>query len=330
MQPASCLAWFSALLFPDGLKPHTRFAWLARYVYETNPEFSSAFSNDCPWLPMTAPYLKPPALATLSFHAWLAYALQVWYTNSNIKLSKLHLFLTVVHNGFSHLRKNHKSKTRFLTVQRGYHGDTFGAMSVCDPVRGMHSLFKGVLAEHIFANPPRRCADSRHGVEIFPLMVGVIQTWGISCTWLCVCFTSCQRPFQSGTVPLQFGGVDLWQQLFDCDAKDWADGFEDDGFSGPGSIEDALHRHHDTIAAVIIEPVVQGAGGMRIYHPEYLRKLRKLCDELDVLLIFDETLGKMFEVILRSSGRSCSMFFVELTFDASFFRLKITFIYIKI
>lgn len=57
-------------------------------------------------------------------------------------------------------RKGQPSKNRFATVQRGYHGDTFGAMSVCDPVRGMHTLFKGALSEQLFADPPELCTDA--------------------------------------------------------------------------------------------------------------------------------------------------------------------------
>ena len=105
--------------------------------------------------------------------------------------------------------KGRPEKCRIATVQRGYHGDTFGAMSVCDPVRGMHTLFKGALAQQLFAEPPVLSTD-----------------------WTQVC---------------------------------------EDGFS---SMEALLKKNHDEVAAVIIEPVVQGAGGMRIYNPSYLRKLR--------------------------------------------------------
>ena len=113
-------------------------------------------------------------------------------------------------------------KNRLLTPRNGYHGDTFAAMSVCDPVNGMHSLFKHSMIQHFFAPAPQ----TKFG-----------QTWN-----------------QDDTAPLR----------------------------------DILEQHHASIAALILEPVVQGAGGMRIYHPEYLRACRKLCDEFDVLLICDE------------------------------------------
>ncbi|GAB7262143.1 adenosylmethionine--8-amino-7-oxononanoate transaminase [Dickeya ananatis] len=113
-------------------------------------------------------------------------------------------------------------RQRFLTLRHGYHGDTFGAMSVCDPDNSMHSLYQGYLPPHLFADAPR-------------------------------------------------GGFDQpWQQ-------------EDiSAFSA------LLQQHQREIAAVILEPIVQGAGGMRFYHPEYLRQVRQLCDQLGILLIADE------------------------------------------
>ena len=113
-------------------------------------------------------------------------------------------------------------KNKLLTVKHGYHGDTFAAMSVCDPVNGMHQLFANSINQHYFADAPQ----------------------------------------------IAFG--EEWQ------ANDIA------------PLEALFKAHHQEIAAFIIEPVVQGAGGMRIYHPQYLAECRKLCDRYKVLMIVDE------------------------------------------
>jgi len=118
--------------------------------------------------------------------------------------------------------KGQREKTKLLTIRHGYHGDTFGAMSVCDPVSGMHHLFSNMLPQHIFADAPPNGTDA-----------------------------------------------------------EWDDGQIAD-------FRQKIEQHQNTIAAVILEPVVQGAGGMRIYAPEFLRQVRKLCDTCDVLLIVDE------------------------------------------
>ena len=128
-------------------------------------------------------------------------------------------------------------KHRLATLRGGYHGDTFGAMSVCDPVTGMHGRFAGALARQLFVDRPRA------------------------------------RPGE----PL--------------DAEDI------------GQIERLLTARHDEIAAVILEPVAQGAGGMWFYAPEYLRHARALCDRFDVLLVFDE--------IATGFGRTGRMFACE-------------------
>ncbi|WGV99328.1 adenosylmethionine--8-amino-7-oxononanoate transaminase [Vibrio sp. YMD68] len=128
-------------------------------------------------------------------------------------------------------------KSKFLTLRDGYHGDTFAAMSVTDPDNSMHSLYKGFLPEHIFANSPK---------------------------------------------------TGYWQEWDETDLDDF---------------KLKLSEHHHDIAAVIMEPIVQGAGGMRIYHPEYLKGVRQLCDEYKVLLILDE--------IATGFGRTGKLFACE-------------------
>jgi len=128
-------------------------------------------------------------------------------------------------------------RRRLLTVRGGYHGDTFGAMAVCDPVGGMHSLFAGTLAEHVFAERP----------------------------------------------PDGFAaGLD----------ERWAAG-----------VSELFARHAHELAAAIVEPVVQGAGGMRFHAPDCVALLRRLCDEHGVLLVLDE--------IATGFGRTGAMFACE-------------------
>ncbi len=129
------------------------------------------------------------------------------------------------------------NKKRLLTIRGGYHGDTFGAMSVCDPINGMHALFAGALQEQLFAPRPQ----TRFGEALIA----------------------------GDTDPLR----------------------------------EQLNAHHPEIAAIILEPIVQGAGGMWFYSAEYLRAVKELCEEFDILLIADE--------IATGFGRTGKLFACE-------------------
>ncbi|HIB97086.1 MAG TPA: adenosylmethionine--8-amino-7-oxononanoate transaminase [Candidatus Thioglobus sp.] len=129
--------------------------------------------------------------------------------------------------------KGQSDKHKFITIRGGYHGDTFGAMSVCDPDNGMHHLFSGVLPKHYFVKSPSMVA--------------------------------------------------MDEALLD--------------------LEETLKAHSSNIAAMILEPVVQGAGGMRIYNPQYLIKAKTLCQQHQVLFILDE--------IATGFGRTGELFALE-------------------
>ena len=128
-------------------------------------------------------------------------------------------------------------KQKILTVKSGYHGDTFAAMSVCDPEGGMHTMFGELVTEQLFAPAPK---------------------------------------------------------------SSFSDAFDAEELQ---AITDIFENKHQQVAALLIEPIMQGAGGMRFYHPEYLSALRSLCDKHNVLLILDE--------IATGFGRTGKLFAVE-------------------
>ena len=128
-------------------------------------------------------------------------------------------------------------RNQFVTVRGGYHGDTYHAMSVCDPIGGMHSLFASSLPKYLFADRPK---------------IQFNQSWNES-------------------------------------------DFE--------SLRSLVIQHSKVVAAIVLEPIVQGAGGMYFYHPTYLRRVRELCDEVGCLLILDE--------IATGFGRSGRLFAME-------------------
>nr|WP_207626552.1 adenosylmethionine--8-amino-7-oxononanoate transaminase [Parendozoicomonas haliclonae] len=133
--------------------------------------------------------------------------------------------------------RDDERRSKLLTIRNGYHGDTIGAMAVCDPVNGMHSLFRGIMLEHVFVDSP----ECRFEDE-----------WD-----------------------------ERYIEEFAC----------------------TLKEHHRDLVGVIMEPVVQGAGGMRFYSPHYLRRVSELCKEYGILLILDE--------IATGFGRTGKLFACE-------------------
>ena len=133
--------------------------------------------------------------------------------------------------------KAQPSKVKMLSLRGGYHGDTFAAMSVCDPDTGMHHLFNDAVLKQLFTERP-----------------------------------SCR----------------------------FSDNFDQ---ASTDDLERMLSEHHHELAAITLEPIVQGAGGMWFYHPDYLKRVRELCDQFNVLLIADE--------IATGFGRTGKLFACE-------------------
>ncbi len=136
-----------------------------------------------------------------------------------------------------HQSQGDTKKTKFLSLEKGYHGDTLGTMSVCDPVTGMHTIFKDVLHKNLFAPSP-------------------------TCSY-----------------------NEKWNDKYIATCRD------------------IIEKNHEEIAAVILEPIVQGAGGMNIYSPKYLKTVKLLCEKYNLLLIFDE--------IATGFGRTGKLFAYE-------------------
>ena len=135
------------------------------------------------------------------------------------------------------LGKGHRNRNRFVSLMHGYHGDTFGAMAVCDPVNSMHTLYQGILPDNYFIKEPNALYD----------------------------------------MPFDPSELDELAELLAC--------------------------RGDTIAALILDPAVQGAGGIRFYHPRFVTGAKHLCSKAGVLLIADE--------IATGFGRTGKMFACE-------------------
>ena len=169
-------------------------------------------------------------------------------------------------------------KTRFVALQSGYHGDTFGAMSVCDPVNGMHATaFAANLMPHNITLPRPPC-DVRYSLSVLPDGSGGENSACHGCT----CH---RRSVENINNDNENNNNKAQQQPSSTPPYETYEQALEDACR---IMEDTLAQHADTTAAVICEPLVQGAGGMRFYDVRYLQRLRAACSAHDVLLICDE------------------------------------------
>lgn len=171
---------------------------------------------------------------------------------------------------------------KFATIRAGYHGDTWHAMSVCDPVTGMHSLFsKGLATQYFLPQPssrfPSACVDSSESFSKEQTLNDQVSSDQVSS--------------QSNSTNWP-SNKNLTSALYES--------FNPEDMQ---PLRELLAARGHEIAALILEPIVQGAGGMYFYHPEYLRQARVLCQKYGVLLIFDE--------IATGFGRTGKMFAAE-------------------
>ncbi|VAW69500.1 Adenosylmethionine-8-amino-7-oxononanoate aminotransferase, partial [hydrothermal vent metagenome] len=216
--------------------------WSAIHGYN-HPEMNQAIKNQLDEMShvMFGGLTHPPAVALAETLLRITpdTLTSVFFSDSGSVSVEVAMKMAIQYWNDKQAPKQAPGKQLFLTVRNGYHGDTFGAMSVSDPDTGMHSLFSSALTQQLFIAAP--------------------------------------------TSPLNEP----------CNASDLH------------NLRHALETNHAQLAAFIIEPIVQGTGGMRFYSADFLNQARALCDEFNVLLIFDE--------IATGFGRTGKLFACEYT-----------------
>lgn len=226
--------------------------WCCNLGYQI-PAITQALKDQVDKLPhvMFAGFTHDPAINLgKKLLSLLPFMEHIFYADSGSVASEISLKMALQYQR----AQGRINRTNFLTIRSGYHGDTWNAMSVCDPA-GMHTVFGGAMQQRIFACNP-------------------------------------QSPFPGSIV----GSKERPQYANNQDLEHFNEQDLDD-------IKNKLESNENSIAAVILEPIVQGAGGMYFYHPDFLKGLRQLCSNHDVVLIFDE--------IATGFGRTGRMFAYE-------------------